>query len=114
MFLNTYKLDIIALQETNFNDSIHPSWLTSMGCKASWTDKVAVIIFNHNIIIEQEHILDNRIISFLLSYHSYKFRFTSIYVPSNSHDRYIFKENILSQLPSAPLSIIAGDFNTFC
>ena len=113
-FLKTYKLDIIALQETDFNDSIHPSWFTSMGYKASWTDKVAIIIFNHNIIIEREHILDNRIISLSLSYHSYKFRFTLVYAPSNPHDRYIFIENILSQLPSTPLSIITGDFNTFC
>lgn len=112
-FLKPYKLDIIALQETNFDDSLHPSWFTSMGCKALWTEKVAIIIFNHNITIEQEHILDNRIISVSLSYHSYKFRFTSVYAPSNSHDRYIFFENNLSQLSPNSLSIIAGDFNTF-
>jgi exonuclease III len=112
-FLRSLDVDVVALQDTRFDQSRDEFWKTAMGHRSWWTPKVAIIIFNSQIIVEEDVSVNDRILSLTLRIEDFSLRFSSVYLPANPTERISFIVNTLPLLEPHPHSIIAGDFNMY-
>jgi exonuclease III len=99
VFLKTRKLDIIALQETNFDNSFYPSRFTFMGCKVSWNGGMTITSLI-TALLSKKRTYTRR--SYYFSFANVLHLQISFHVDlCTTYDRYMFFDSNLPQLPPA-------------
>ena len=66
-FLRCHKVDVAAIQDTRFDPERDAFWKGSPEFRSWWTPKVAIIVFNKQVVVENECSPDDRILSLSLN-----------------------------------------------
>ena len=101
-YLRDHRIDVAALQDVRYDPLLHSHWQATTGFRSYWEKRVAIIILNHQVQVDEIESPSDSIISATLTHGSMCLRFTSIYAPAVPDERRAFFRDLSLSFPPHP------------